>query len=175
MIRVLSMDPGVTNIGYSIIDEKIVAGVSILELVDFGAFTVGSELEKFNHKMDQESYRTYRKFESLYNKYVPTNACWEIPPSFGAMSQQSRILSNVSMFKALAWRFEVEVSSITPVGMKNALTGNGRASKADIKNAVEKIFPQLVGTKWPPDVYDAIGVGVTIIQGNKWKKFVDGE
>lgn len=171
-MRVLSMDPGVTNIGYSVIYTKEVAGVIIPTLTDFGAFTVGSEKEKFNDKMDEESFWTYNRFEELHNKYNFTHCCWEIPPSFGAMSQQSRILSNVSMFKSLIWKNNyIQFSSITPVGMKKALTGDGKASKKMVKDSVVGVFPELKGQELAPDVYDAIGIGLTLIRAGGWKLF----
>ena len=175
-MRVLSMDPGVTNIGFAVIDRHIVAGVSIPTLVDCGSFTVGSDLEKFNDKMDQESYRTFNRFEELHRVYDPTHCCWEIPPSFGAMAQQSRILSSVSMFKALVWKSPgIYFSSITPVGMKKSLTGDGKASKKMVQDSVTAIFPKLEGQKLAPDVYDAIGVGITVIRAEKWRSFNDNK
>lgn len=174
------MDPGVTNLGWCVMD----GGSSVQWVTDFGTFSMkdqGDEKLSFNEKMNHEMHATLNFFTYIHRIYHPTHVAWENVPSFGGMSQQGRILSEVSVFKVLAWQNGCFYASMAPVHMKKAFTGDGKASKEEIKSHCVERFSDLPIEKMnevtgrmnkvPPDQFDAIGIACVAMEEDKWEKF----
>lgn len=168
----LSVDPGVVNIGYcvSMVDPEY-------QFMEYGVFNCSGEGANYTEKLDDETNRCLVFFTELFDRWSFTHVAWELPPSFGGMGQQTRILSNVTALKVLTWQREVYFDCFTPIAMKKKFTGDSKAEKSAIRDEVIKRWPSFDDSEKPkkeqlaPDVFDAIGIGVTAVTRNEWKRF----
>lgn len=171
---VLGIDPGIVNLGYC----KIQVDVSCPEdsiFLDYGVFGCKSSEKDYNPKMDEESYQCLNFFDGQLEGV--THVAWETVPGFGGMGQQSRIISNMSTLKVLTWQKCLYFDSFAPITMKKQFTGSGKSEKSDIRKEAIKRWPLLDDSHKPkkeqlaPDVFDAIGISISAVERNKWKRF----
>lgn len=172
----LACDPGVKNLGWTLGEEEyFLKGLGFRAQAD--VFTCTTTEEQFNRKMDEENFQCLEFFERLFLVYNITHVAWELPPAFGGMGQQTRILSNIVVLKTLAWQNKCFFSSFTPIKMKSVLTGNSKASKTEIRDEVIKRLPEWDDSDRPkkeryaPDLFDAIGIAMVAIELNDWRRF----
>ena len=87
------------------------------------------------------------------------------------MNQRERVLSIASVVKVVTFQKEKKWFGRTPTTVKKLVCGNGRAEKAEVRAAVESIYPQLLELKkkMKPDVYDAIAIGHVALVRNEWE------
>lgn len=139
-------------------------------------FSCKSSEETFNEKMNEESLQCLNHFTNLIDEYNITHVAWELPPGFGGMGQQSRILSNMHSLKVLVWQRRLYYDFFHPTSMKKEFTGDGKAEKSRVRTEVISRWPQFDDTEWskkdkiPPDVFDAIGIGAVAIKRNQWRR-----
>lgn len=161
-MKVLGFDPGVSKSGWAIICSEN-------GLVDYGFQSFKSSKDGFNDKINEEMKSAIPFFE---DKISGVDAvAWEIVPSFGRMNQRERVLSIASVVKVVTFQKEKKWFGRTPTTVKKLVCGNGRAEKAEVRAAVESIYPQLLELKkkMKPDVYDAIAIGHVALVRNEWE------
>ena len=170
-MRILSVDPGIRNLGYCIAQvdqlESLTKWPTAYDFLEYGVFDCQGSGSTYTEKLDEEAFNCMNFFEELFDKYNPTHVAWELPPTFGGMGQQTRILSNVTTLKILVWKRNLWCDSFTPITMKSIFTGMAKAGKKDIKKQVTDRWPEL-DQKLAPDVYDAIGICVAAVERNTW-------
>lgn len=172
MISVLAIDPGVVNLGWCVMTTEYKTCVVVADL-----FTCKSDCELFNEKMNEESFQCLLHFESIIDQFGITHVAWELPPGFGGMGQQSRILSNIHSLKALVWQRGLYFDFFHPSQMKRLFTGDGTSDKEAVKREVIRRYPAFDDTHLPKkeqtqfDVFDAIGIGSVAIERRQWKKY----
>jgi len=172
-VIVLAVDPGVTNLGWAILSSVRKFTV----VFDYGVFTCKSEEKAFNNKMDEENYQVLEHFTKLMNRYEASHVAWELPPGFGGMGQQSRIISNMTVLKTLVWQVGLPFSSVSPITMKKKFTGSAKAEKSEIRDEVIRRWPHFDDSNKPkrertaPDIFDSIGIGAVAIEMNEWRKW----
>ncbi len=154
-IKVLAIDPGTINCGYSILEvnssvnkpKLIEAGLikmksrilqeQILELVE------GIDLILKNHKISEVA------IEDIFFAYNPKSVI-KLAQFRGALSL--KILLEIGNF-----------SEYTALQVKKAVTGNGKASKEQVAFMVKRLLGIKKEIK-PLDITDAIAVGLTHCQ-----------
>lgn len=159
LLKILGIDPGTINCGYSILElcEKnkkpklVEAGLikiksrvlqeQIVELIE------GIDIILKNHTIDQVA------IEDIFFAYNPKSVI-KLAQFRGAMSL--KILQEIGNF-----------SEYTPLQVKKAVVGNGKADKTQVAFMVKR----LLGIKHeikPLDITDAIAVGLTHCQRIKF-------
>ncbi len=149
-MNILGIDPGSRNCGYAIIKldygklSLIEAGfIKIKERVlqyQITEFIDGIDLVLKNHRIDSVA------IEDIFYAYNPKSVI-KLAQFRGALSL--KILQDFGNF-----------SEYTPLQVKKALTGNGKASKNQVAFMVKRIL-NIKGEIKPLDITDAIAVAIT--------------
>lgn len=149
-MNILGIDPGSRNCGYAIIKFEnkklslIEAGfIKIKERIlqyQITEFIDGIDLVLKNHKIDSVA------IEDIFYAYNPKSVI-KLAQFRGALSL--KILQDFGNF-----------AEYTPLQVKKALTGNGKADKNQVAFMVKRIL-NLKGEIKPLDITDAIAVAIT--------------
>lgn len=158
-MRVLGIDPGLATMGYGIVDVN----GSRLRAVEYGTIETSS-------KTDYPK-RLYQLFEAL------TEIIRESRPDEVAMEElffNKNITTAISVAQArgveiLACMKEgLDVYEYTPLQIKQALTGYGRADKRQMQEMV-KMYLHLSEIPRPDDAADGLAIAVTHIHSSRNK------
>ena len=153
-MRVLGIDPGYNIIGYGVVDS---VGNKV---VDFGVITTPKNMSISNrlttiYKATIELMETFKPDEVAFEElFFNTNNTTAIPvaEARGVLIVASKLHTN-------------RLFEYTPLQIKQALTGNGRAEKKQVQFMVKNILG-LKDTPKPDDAADALAVALTHIQTN---------
>lgn len=167
MKRVLALDPGAIRMGWAVLEigpEYIDSGILGLSRIRDGekiAFQV--------YKLQLEEYWAHMA-NVLFNKYRPSGLINEILPAQGSFTAQSTDseLAKVALtsIHTVAFQRGIEIQQIAANSVKKAMTGNGKATKVQVRNGVVELLPTLKPRvkDWTKadkmDEPDAIGVGL---------------
>lgn len=167
---ILGLDPGTNVMGYGIISIKN----SVVELLQFGVI----HLSKYEgHELKLK--KIFERVTHIIEEYHPDEVALEAP-FFGKNVQSMLKLGRaqgVAMSAALAR--EIPIVEYAPKKVKQAVTGNGNASKEQVAAMLMTIFkfkelPKLM------DATDALAValchhfqkGTTEKKTKSWKAFI---
>ncbi len=163
MKRVIGFDPGLAIVGYGIMDYD---DFSHKTLVDYGVITTPKE-ESFPARLAI----IYKAVKELIAKYSPDEVAVE------ELFFNTNITTGINVSHA---RGVLLLASIhhcgnlyeyTPLQIKQAMTGYGRADKKQIQEMV-RVYLDLEKKPRPDDAADALAVALTHIQsGGFTEKF----
>ena len=147
---VLGIDPGLSNTGYGLIkyDKKKI------ELIDYGCV--------LTYKKDNFSVRIkkiYYKIKELIEKYNPHEVAIEdifFNKNVRSALTVSKVHGMVAITVAL---MELELYEYTPLQIKQATVGNGRAEKHQVQSMV-KILLNLSKIPQPDHAADALAAAI---------------
>ena len=152
-MKILGIDPGSRNLGYAVIEcEK-----RELTLVEAGLIKI--KPVDFQYQLSQ----MIEGLDMVFNNFVVDEVAME--DIFYAYNPQT-VLKLAQFRGALALRLiqlHGKFSEYTPLQVKKALTGNGKASKEQVAFMVKKILGIKREIK-PLDVSDAMAVAITHAQ-----------
>jgi crossover junction endodeoxyribonuclease RuvC len=156
---VLGVDPGTAITGYGLVwaegDE--------LRLVDYGAITTPAE-----KPLPQRLQEIYRQLTALVQERQPAAAAVE--KLF--FSRNVRTALSVGQARGVALlamaNAELEIHEYTPLEVKQAVVGYGRATKEQVQEMV-KMLLGLVSVPQPDDAADAIAVAICHIHSARMK------
>ncbi len=163
MKRVIGFDPGLAIVGYGVIDHD---GFNNKKVVDYGIITSPKE-ESFPVRLAI----IYEGVTKLIQKYSPDEiACEEL---FFNTNITTGI--NVAHARGVLLLAAIhhcgKLYEYTPLQIKQAMTGYGRADKKQIQEMV-RIYLGLQKVPKPDDAADALAVALTHIQtGGMTDKF----
>ena len=153
-MRVLGIDPGYNIIGYGVVETDG------LKVVDYGVITtpktmsISTRLHTIFKAMN-ELMETFKPEEVAFEElFFNTNNTTAIPVA------EARGVLIVG-----AKEFTNKLFEYTPLQIKQALTGNGRAEKKQVQFMVKNILG-LKETPKPDDAADALAVALCHIQTN---------
>ncbi|WP_199770687.1 crossover junction endodeoxyribonuclease RuvC [Helicobacter marmotae] len=150
-MHILGIDPGTRNCGYAIVDflpsqapKLIEAGIIKIKERDLQAqiieFVEGIDLVLKANRIDEVA------IEDIFFAYNPQSVI-KLAQFRGALSL--KILQEIGYF-----------AQYTPLQIKKALTGNGKADKAQVAFMVKRILG-IRGEIKPLDITDAIAIAIT--------------
>ena len=156
--RVISVDPGLNNTGFGILDYK----GSQIKVVAYGLVTpptkesIPNRLEYLNSHMND-----------LINKFNPQSMA--IEDSFYSQNVKSAILLGQARGVLLLSAASKGIPSMVyaPKKVKQSVTGSGSATKKQVKYMVEKIL-NIDKTIKSLDITDALAIGLCHINQNKY-------
>ncbi len=149
-MRILGIDPGYAIMGYSVLDFT----GNKFTPVTFGSIITDSKLPDENRLLKlyeelSEIIKTYHPEEaSIEELFYNTNA------STAMMVGQARGMAILACVQN-----DVKIAEYTPLQIKSALTGYGRADKKQVQTMV-KIILGLQETPKPDDTADAIAAAI---------------
>jgi len=147
---VLGIDPGFARVGYGIIDYN----KNKYRVIEYGSITTDADMQ-FSKRLN----KIEKDLESICCKYKIDAASVEklffntnIKTGIQVAEARGVILNTMENLK-------IEVSEYTPLQIKQALVGYGRADKLQIKDMVKKFLKLEVMPKLD-DTTDALAIAI---------------
>ncbi len=162
-MRVLGVDPGIAKVGWGLIDAF--AGKYIP--LEFGCFETPKEME-----LETRLGMIHQFFLNLFEKYQPDVLAIE-QLYFSANTKTALTVGHARGVILLASSSsQIPVISYTPLQIKQALTGYGRADKHQIQVMVKSLLK--ISNLSQDDTADALAVGLTYIFSQKMQSLQKG-
>ena len=156
---ILGIDPGSVITGYAII-EKTKGQEQCLKVIDFGCIIT----EKFD-TTGERLKRIYRDVTKLIEKYKPDIISIETLFFFKNLKTIMPVSQTKGVILLAAAEKKILVFEFTPLQMKMAIAGYGRAEKKQVQKMIEKTvdlskFDMKKNNRKKDDAFDAIGVAI---------------
>ncbi len=159
-MRILGIDPGYGLVGFGVVDkvdqDYVYIGSGVIRTDKTGSFV--SRLAEIKADL-VEVIAKYKpavcSVEQLFFAKNTTTAM-KVAEARGVIMHQLHVSG-------------LEIYEFTPLQVKSALTGNGRASKQDVKKMVE-LSLKADSFKGPDDAIDALAIAITC--GQSYEHFV---
>lgn len=155
---ILGIDPGTAIVGYAIISLKN----NELTALDYGCIKT-SKKETFSKRLSQ----IYHGIEALIKKNKPDQIAIENIYFAKNVKTAMRVSEARGVAILAAAENKIKVVEFTPLQVKQALTGYGRASKNQVQQMVKIAF-RLKKTPRPDDAADALAIALTCAQTKKF-------
>ena len=158
---VLGFDPGIARTGYGIIESN--GGMKVL---GYGTIETGPRSSFYQRILD-----LCRQAEELLKSYKPDMAV--IEKVFFNKNIKTAIITGevIGAIILTCARLSVDIIEYTPLQIKQAVVGYGRAEKIQ----VQKMLQLLLGLKEIPrsdDAADALAAALTYINSTKYDKLI---
>lgn len=149
-MRILGIDPGYAILGWGILDMK----GNHFSVVDYGAVTTDAKME-----MPQRLKHLYAELCSIIEEYRPEEASIE-ELFFNNNAKTAIMVGQARGVAVLACvNGGLEISEYTPLQIKQALVGYGRADKKQVQAMVKAIL-NLDEVPKPDDTADAVAAAI---------------
>jgi crossover junction endodeoxyribonuclease RuvC len=153
----LGVDPGYARAGWSILESS---GQN-LKLIDFGCLETTKETQ---HATRLKFLHT--ELNKIIKKYKPEILAIEDLFFFKNLKTAIKVAEARGVILITAIENDMEIKEFTPLQIKQALVGYGRAEKKQVQQMV-KIILNLDTIPQPDDAADAIAVAVTCVNSTK--------
>lgn len=148
---ILGIDPGIGKVGWGIIKDE--SGKQ--EAIEYGCFETSSKIN-----LDERLARIYDFVTDLIKKFNPEVLAIE-QLYFAANSKTALIVGQArGVILLAASKSNLPTASYTPLQVKQALTGYGRADKNQIQSMVSSIL-HLSKKIVQDDAADALAIAIT--------------
>lgn len=147
---ILGIDPGIAIVGYGVIEYT----ANKFKTIDYGAITT-----KAHTKTDYRLTDIYDGVCELIHKYKPDAMSIEELFFNTNVKTAITVAHARGVIVLAAAKCGVETFEYTPLQIKQALTGYGRADKVQMQNMV-KIMLKLNTVPKPDDVADALAIAI---------------
>jgi len=156
---IIGVDPGSVVVGYSII-KKDTKREPYLEVIDFGCIitdkfaTTGERLKKI-----------HKEITKLIEKYKPDIMSIESVFFFKNLKTVMPVSQTKGVILLAAAQKKLPVFEFTPLQMKMAIAGYGRAEKKQVQEMIKKTvdlngFDLKKNNRKKDDAFDALGVAI---------------
>ncbi len=151
---ILGIDPGIAIVGYGVIDYTDMK----MRLIDYGAILTPAGM-KIPERLDI----IFDSMTEIIEKFRPDAIAFE--ELFFAKNVKTAITVAQARGVAVtaAYKKNKEIYEYTPLQIKQALTGYGRADKLQIQTMVKNLLG-LSSIPKPDDAADAVAVAITHAQ-----------
>ena len=150
--RILGVDPGLTRCGVGVIEEKPGRKVGFLFVDTFRADKDAELSSRIGEVADA--------IEGVITEFQPSVIALERVFAQANLRSVMGVAQISGVVLYLAKKHGIPVVMHTPSEVKAAVTGSGRAAKAQIGNAVARILG-LESIPGPPDSADALAIAIT--------------
>lgn len=150
-IRILGIDPGTAATGWAVLEEKKKGEA---KLVAFGCVNT-SKLKSSEERLLEIG----KDIKTLIKKYKPDEAAVEDIFFFKNLKTAITVSQARGVLLYKIAKNRIPVQSYTPLQVKQALTGYGRADKKQIQIMVKNIL-KLKSIPKPDDAADAIAIAI---------------
>lgn len=150
-MRIIGIDPGSNITGYGIIDFD----GNDIKLVEGGIIRLSASLP-----LEKRLERLHRELKRVINEFSPHEAVIEEVYSYYKYPKTAVIMGHTRGVILLTFQlFKLKVFDYSATKIKNALTGNGHASKEQVRSMV-KVRLNLKDIPEPYDVSDALACAI---------------
>lgn len=150
-MRVLGIDPGLTRCGVGVVDGSVGGPLS---MVDVGVIRTSPELDVARRLVTIE-----RGVEAWIEEHRPDAVAVERVFSQHNVRTVMGTAQASGIAMVVAARRDIPVALHTPSEVKAAVTGSGRADKAQVGSMVTRIL-QLSAAPRPADAADALALAI---------------
>lgn len=158
-MTILGIDPGFALTGYALLKKDDRS--KNLSLIDYGCVSTSAQ-EVFPQRL----VILYSEIKKIIKEYRPDQLA--IEDIYFAKNVKTAVKVSQArgiVILAAAQVPEMKISNFTPLQVKQALTGYGRASKKQIQQMVKSVL-KLKEIPRPDDAADAIAIALTCAQTN---------
>lgn len=160
-MRVLGIDPGTATTGWAVIEEN----KGKIKPIAFGHISTSSQDSVSNRLLEVAN-----DLENIIKKYKPQESAVEDIFFFKNQKTAVKVSQSRGAMLLTLEKKNVKISSYTPLQVKQALTGYGRADKKQIQIMVKNIL-KLKSIPKPDDTADAIAIALCHINSRKLLNF----
>ena len=150
-MRVLGVDPGLTRCGVAVVEGGVGQKLSALHIGIIGS---SPDTDLADRLVNLEI-----GLESLIETFAPDAIAIERVFSQHNVRSAMATAQAAGIALLLAGRHKIQVSMHTPTEVKAAVTGSGRADKAQVTFMVTKVLGLQVAPK-PADAADALAIAI---------------
>lgn len=150
-IRIIGIDPGIADTGYGIIETE----GSHLRMIAYGSIKTSK-----NEQMPQRLLQLEQELEQIITLYQPTRCA--IERLFFSRNVTTALIVGQARGIALllAARHKLSVFELTPLQVKQAVSGYGKADKKQIQKMI-KLILNLEEIPKPDDAADALAIAIS--------------
>jgi crossover junction endodeoxyribonuclease RuvC len=157
-VRVLGIDPGMAIMGYGVVEQQN----NSLKVLDYGVVTTPSDMET-----PQRLLSIFDSVERLIEQYSPDVMAYE-ELFFNKNVKTALIIGHARGVAVLAGaRRGIDLFEYTPLQVKQAVVGYGRADKQQVQSMV-KLLLNLREIPKPDDAADALAVAICHIHSSHY-------
>ena len=156
-MRVLGIDPGYALVGFGIIDESM----SNISVVDYGVISTDKDLP-----MPQRLLIIEQSLEQIFAQYQPDAVAIEELFFFRNQTTLVPVAQARGVIINYCYKQCKNLFEYTPLQIKQALTGFGRAEKQQVQYMTKSIL-NLESIPKPDDAADALAVAICHAQTSK--------
>ncbi len=157
-MRILGIDPGIARTGWGVIEE--IKNLK-LKIKNYGCIETSSK-----KKTEERLADIYAEILNLIDKYKPDAIAVE-ELFFNTNAKTAFVVGQARGVVLLAGAQKtIEIGAYTPLQVKIAISGYGRAEKAQVGKMVKTIL-NLKEIPKPDDTADALAVGLTHLFSRK--------
>lgn len=149
-LRVLGIDPGTATTGWAVIEMK----KNNFCQLGFGFISTNK-----NKSEEERLLEISKDLKNIIKKYSPQEAAIENIFFFKNQKTVIQVAQARGAILLTLRQKDVSISSYTPLQVKQALTGYGRAEKKQLQNMTKNIL-HLESIPKPDDVSDAIAIAI---------------
>lgn len=162
-MRILGIDPGFAIVGYAVLDYN----GNKFTPIDYGAITT-----KAGEKLSDRLRSIYEDVNILIEKFTPdTMAIEELFFNTNVKTAISVAQGRGVIILAAAAR-GIDVHEYTPLQVKQAVCGYGRAEKTQIQRMVKSLL-NLNAVPKPDDVADALAIAICHAHSARYQHYVN--
>jgi crossover junction endodeoxyribonuclease RuvC len=144
-MKILGIDPGFGILGWAVIHDS-------MKVVDYGAIETSSDLP-----IDERLFIIHNELTDIIKRYRPDLAVME-KLFFARNTTTAFDVSRATGVVLLAFRQNaLPYQEVTPMQVKQGITGYGKADKKQIQEMVKRLF-NLKEIPKPDDAADAIAI-----------------
>ena len=151
---IIGIDPGTAKVGFGIIRKN----QDKLECLDYGIIQTESILST-----EKRLKKIYLEILSLIKKWKPEILAIENIYFFKNLKTAMPVSQVKGVILLIAAQKKIPISEITPLQVKTAITGYGRADKKQVQKMVKNLL-NLEEIPKPDDAADALGIAITCLQ-----------
>ena len=152
---ILGIDPGFAIIGYGVIEKD-----RDIKVVDYGVITTPKE-DNITKRLET----SYNAMVALIDKFKPDAIAIEELFYFKNQTTIINVAQARGIIVLACAQSKIPIYEYTPLQVKQAITGNGRAEKKQIQFMVTNILG-LAKVPKPDDAADALAIAITHSQTN---------
>lgn len=158
-LRVLGIDPGTATTGWAVLEEK--GGETFpLAYGHISTYPKNTTAHRLKEVADD--------IQQIIKKYRPQESAVESLFFFKNVKTAVKVSQSRGAILLTLEKLGVKISEYTPLQVKQALTGYGRAEKRQVQIMVKKIL-KLKSMPKPDDTADAIAIAICHLNSRKIK------
>lgn len=155
---IIGIDPGTAITGYGVIESK----ADKLKIIDYGCIKTEPSLTTA-----ERLQKTDRQFVKLIKKYKPEKIAVENIFFFKNAKTVIKVSQARGVILFRAAKMMIPLFEYTPLQVKQAVTGYGRADKNQVQQMVKNIL-KLKEIPEPDDAADALAVAICCAHTNNF-------